>query len=141
VAVGALEPQFFSELIARLGLVDDWAPRQYDLSSWPDLRAELAAAFGRRTRAEWVEVFSDGDACVAPVMSIAEAIEHPHLRARETFVEVDGVVQPAPAPRFSGYRPAVAKPVESGADTSTILSGAGFSAARIAELRASGVIG
>ncbi len=141
MAVGALEPQFFSELIARLGLDGSWATRQYDLSGWPQLRAEMTGAFAGSTRAEWVDVFEGSDACVAPVMSIAEAIDHPHLRARGTFLEVDGISQPAPAPRFSGYRPEVGSPVESGANTGTILSDVGFSAARIAELKASGVIG
>ncbi len=141
MAVGALEPQFFAELISRLGLDEAWVTRQYDLSSWPELHAELTAAFARRGRAEWVDVFADGDACVAPVMSMAEAVEHPHLRARSTFVEVDGVVQPAPAPRFSTFRPVEANPVEPGTGTGSILSGVGFSATRIAELKASGVIG
>jgi alpha-methylacyl-CoA racemase len=141
MAVGALEPRFFAELIGRLGLEDAWLARQYDLDAWSDLRSQLEAAFALRTRDEWVGVFAGSDACVAPVMSISEAVEHPHLLARETFVDVDGVNQPAPAPRFSGYRATIEKPVESGTDTGTILADVGFSADRIAELRASGAIG
>lgn len=141
VAVGALEPKFFAELVDGLGLGEEWLARQYDPSSWPELRATLEVAFARRTREEWTEVFSDGDACVAPVMSLSEAPTHPHLEDRVTFIDVDGVVQPAPAPRFSGSSPTIRKPVVSGADTVTILSEIGYSADRVAELKSSGVIG
>jgi alpha-methylacyl-CoA racemase len=103
MAVGALEPPFFEALLDGLGL--SGVPSQYDESGWPSLRALLASRFASRTRAEWTAVFADLDACVAPVLSPGEAPAHPHNQARRTFVEVDGVTQPAPAPRF-GRTPA-----------------------------------
>ncbi len=99
VAVGALEPQFYAVLLERLGLED--APDRHDLDQWPALRELLTGRFRERTQAEWTEVFDGTDACVAPVLPLTEAAEHPHLRARGTYVERDGVLQPAPAPRFS----------------------------------------
>ena len=94
-----------------------------------------------RTRDEWAEVFSGTDACVAPVLSLAEAPRHPHLAERGTFVEVDGVVQPAPAPRFSRSAPdQPATPPMRGADTDAVLQGLGYDAAAIADLRERGVI-
>jgi alpha-methylacyl-CoA racemase len=100
MAVGPLEEQFYDELVERLGL-DGKVPDRYDPARWPELRAALAERFGERTQAEWTQVFEGSDACCTPVLTMAEAAEHPHLRARGTFVERDGVVQPAPAPRFS----------------------------------------
>ncbi len=141
VAVGALEPRFFAELIARLGLDDGWRARQYDRRAWPELRAVLAAAFAARGRDDWAAHFDGSDACVAPVLSLAEAPSHPHLRARATFVEVDGVVQPAPAPRFSRTPSATPRPSpEPGADTDAVLAEAGFTAGEIAALRAAGAV-
>jgi alpha-methylacyl-CoA racemase len=99
LAVGALEPQFYAELVDRLGLTD--AAPDRDGADPEVLRGLIGDAVRRRTRDEWVEVFAGSDACVAPVLSFAEAREHPHLAARQTYVEHHGVVQPAPAPRFS----------------------------------------
>jgi alpha-methylacyl-CoA racemase len=139
VAVGALEPKFFAELVARLGLDPGWRARQYDRRAWPELRAALAAAFAARTRDDWAAHFDGSDACVAPVLSLAEAPSHPHLRARGSFVEVDGVVQPAPAPRFSRTPAATPRPSpEPGADTDAVLAEAGFTAGEVAALRAAG---
>lgn len=121
MAVGALEPKFYAELVALLGLPEDVARRD-DPSTWPQLRAAIAEAFAARTRAEWTEVFDGTDACVAPVLSLNEAASHPHLQARQTFIEVGGVTQPAPAPRFSRTANAFPEaPVEPGADTSEVL--------------------
>ncbi|GAB2817358.1 CaiB/BaiF CoA transferase family protein [Streptomyces daliensis] len=100
MAVGALEPQFYEEFIGLLGLTDE-APNRRDLGSWGVLREAIAKRFKTRTREEWTAVFQDSDACVAPVLSLAEAPSHPHLAARGTFVEHSGITQPAPAPRFS----------------------------------------
>lgn len=100
VAVGALEPQFYALLLERLGL-DREAWPQHDRSRWPALRAELVRIFGSRTQAEWCAELEGTDACFAPVLALAEAAAHPQLVARETYVERDGVLQPAPAPRFS----------------------------------------
>jgi alpha-methylacyl-CoA racemase len=102
MAVGALEPQFFAELTRLLGLDVAGFPAQHDLNRWPEMRERIAAVFASRTRAEWTKVFSGTDACVAPVLSVTEAPHDPHLVARGTFEERDGVVQPAPAPRFPG---------------------------------------
>lgn len=100
MAVGALEPAFFDELVARLGL-DPAACDRTDPAGWPGLRERIAKAFAMRTRGEWTEAFAGSDACVAPVLGLGEATAHPHLVARGTFVEQAGIVQPAPAPRFS----------------------------------------
>jgi alpha-methylacyl-CoA racemase len=99
VAIGALEPQFWAVVVATLGLQDP--PEQYDATRWPELRSLLADAFASRTRDEWAAVFEGLDACVSPVLSVTEAAAHPHLQARGGIVEVDGVAQPAPSPRFS----------------------------------------
>jgi alpha-methylacyl-CoA racemase len=109
VAVGPLERQFYDELV-RLLDVADRAPAQYDVATWPQLRAVLREAFAARTRDEWEAVFAGTDACVAPVLSLREAHEHPHLAARGTFVEHHGVTQPAPAPRFSATPAALTTP-------------------------------
>ena len=101
VAVGCVEPQFFSEMLRLLGIDEASMPGQLDFDRWPELRERLADAFGSRSRDEWQEVFDGTDACVSPVLSPWEAHTHPHNVDRSSFVEVDSLVQPAPAPRFS----------------------------------------
>lgn len=101
LAVGCLEPRFFAEFADVIGLDPSYAERQYDLACWEQLRADIVRIIATRTRDDWVEAFGDGDACVAPVLTMDEAPGHVHLRARKTFIEVDGQVQAAPAPRFS----------------------------------------
>ena len=116
MAAGALEPKFYAEFLARLGLDEDPA-RQHDRPGWAALRGRIADAFATRTQAEWTRVFAGSDACVAPVLSLREAADHPHLAARGTFVTRDGVLQPAPAPRFSATQAApVAPPPAPGQD-------------------------
>ncbi|MCP2322550.1 alpha-methylacyl-CoA racemase [Hamadaea flava] len=100
LAVGPLEPRFFAEFAQRLGQ-PDLVDLQYDAVRWPELRERLQTAFAGRTRAEWTEIFADGDSCVAPVLSLREAAEDAHLAARQTYVDFGGTTQPAPAPRFS----------------------------------------
>lgn len=100
MAVGALEPKFFAEF-ARLLPLDATETDRADPATWPAMRAQIAAAFARRTRDEWTQHFAGTDACVAPVLSLTEAKAHPHLRARRTYVDAHGITQPAPAPRFS----------------------------------------
>jgi len=113
VAVGALEEKFYAALLEGLGLAGDPSvPPREDPRRWPELRALFTDRFAARSRAEWWEVFRGTDACVAPVWSLREAVDDPHNRAREAFVEVDGRVQPAPAPRFSAT-PGVAGAVPS----------------------------
>jgi crotonobetainyl-CoA:carnitine CoA-transferase CaiB-like acyl-CoA transferase len=141
MAVGALEPKFYAELLARLGLDPAGLPAQYDRSGWPELRARLTEVFAGRTQAEWAAVFDGSDACVAPVVSPADAPDHPHNAARGTFVDVGGLIQPAPAPRFSRTPsgPPV-PPVPPGASTSEVLAGLGFTAGEITSLRDQGAV-
>lgn len=112
VAVGAIEPQFYSELLAGLGLSDTTLPPQNDRDAWPALSKQFAAIFATQTRDHWEQVFGKLDACVSPVLSFDEAATHAHAVDRHSFVELDGVVQPAPAPRFS--RTPTSEPVPPG---------------------------
>jgi alpha-methylacyl-CoA racemase len=142
VAVGALEPQFYAALLNGLGLADAGLPAQHDRSGWPELRRRLAAAFARRSRDEWAAVFAGTDACVAPVLSMAEAPGHPHAQARSAFTEIGGVTQPAPAPRFG--RTAAGTPTappSPGADTDAVLDSLGLTPDQVADLRQGGVVG
>jgi alpha-methylacyl-CoA racemase len=100
MAVGALEPQFYAEFLRLLGCPIDPAT-QLDRATWPQLRTHIGDSFAARSQQEWVAVFDGSDACVAPVVGLADAPQHPHLAARGTFVTADGLTQPAPAPRFS----------------------------------------
>lgn len=100
IAFAALEPQFHAQLIARLGLDSEDPASQHDVQHWPDLRARIAERIAQKTRAQWCELFEGTDACFAPVLDLDEAPRHAHNRARGSFVEIDGIVQPAPAPRF-----------------------------------------
>jgi alpha-methylacyl-CoA racemase len=139
LAVGAIEPRFFATLVKLLELPDADCARHMDPPSWPLLRESLARRLLEKTRDEWCAIFDRSDACVAPVLSLTEAKEHPHLKARGTFVSIDGVVQPAPAPRFSRTPWAVPHVAhEPGADTAAALADWGFSEGDIASLRASG---
>jgi alpha-methylacyl-CoA racemase len=141
VALAAIEPQFFAELLARLGLPVELADIQNDQAQWPRLRAAIAQKIAARTRAEWSEVLEGTDACFAPVLTMEEAPQHPHNRARGNFIEVAGIPQPAPAPRFS-RTPAgpVSPPPRPGAQTDSLLADQGFDAAAIARLRAEGIV-
>jgi alpha-methylacyl-CoA racemase len=138
VAVGAIEPQFYAALLTGLGLDGADLPGQLDRSGWPTLRARFTAAFAARTRDEWVEIFAGTDACVTPVLAPAEAPGHPHNMDRGAFVDVDGVVQPAPAPRFS--RTPAARPADRRHDSASAWADWGLDDAEIAAFRASGAI-
>ena len=137
VAVGAIEPKFYAEFIYRLGL----DPTELDRSSpdsWPAIRKRIAEVFATRTREEWAEVFDGTDACVSPVLSLLEAPQHPHNAARETFVEVGGVLQAAPTPRFSRTPGAVrSEPSIPGGQTREVLARWGLD--NVDELIESGV--
>jgi alpha-methylacyl-CoA racemase len=122
VAVAALEPPFYAALLSGLGLADADLPAQYDPRGWPRLRETLTEALGRRTRDEWAEVFEGTDACVTPVLTWDEAAAHGHLVARGTLVEVDGVVQAAPAPRFSRTATPPVSRIRVGDDTDAVLA-------------------
>jgi alpha-methylacyl-CoA racemase len=141
VAVGALEGPFYAELLVGLGLVADELPDRRDAANWPALKATFAAVFRTRSRDEWAAVFTGTDACVAPVLSLTEAPEHPHNRARGTFVTRDGIVQPAPAPRFSRTAAALSRiPPRPGEHTDELLAELGCSAGEVASWRAAGVL-
>jgi alpha-methylacyl-CoA racemase len=101
VAIGAIEPKFYAELIERLGLADVALPDQNDCAGWPELRARIKAVFATKTRDAWCRVFEGSDACFAPVLTFTEATRHPHLAARNSHLAVGAISQPAPAPRFS----------------------------------------
>src|SRR6185436_14995266 len=108
---------------------------------WPEIRERLAQRFKQRTRAEWCELLEGSDACFAPVLSMSESAEHPQVQARNGLIELDGVLQPAPAPRFSRTQPETpAPPSQPGADTDVALARWGMNAERIAALHAAGAI-
>jgi alpha-methylacyl-CoA racemase len=141
IAVGALEPRFFAELLAVLELDPGEVPSQDDVAGWPELRVALTAAFAQRPRHEWLARAEGHDACLAPVLTMREAAHDEHLQARGTIVEVDGVAQPAPAPRFSGTPTALdAPPATAGQHTDEVLWDLGFTTDEIAGLRADGVV-
>jgi alpha-methylacyl-CoA racemase len=141
VAVGALEPQFYAAFVEGLGLPDPLPGAQYDVAHWPEHRRRFAAAFASRPRDEWAAEFAGTDACVTPVLGLHEAPAHPHLAARGTFVERDGTIQPAPAPRFSRTPGAVrGAPRMPGSDTREVLVAWGFAAGEVDELLASGAV-
>jgi alpha-methylacyl-CoA racemase len=141
IAVGALEPQFYAELLRLLELDPEEFP-QMDRARWPELKERFAERFLTRTRDEWAEILEPAEACATPVLSLAEAPDHPHNRARGSFVEIDGATQPAPAPRFSRSEPPPpSPPAEPGGDTDWALADWGLSEGEIAELRASGAFG
>jgi alpha-methylacyl-CoA racemase len=110
LAIGPLEPKFYAEFVAILGGLGDDAPDPYDPAGWPRLRTMIAERLLTRTRDEWLSLFDGSDACVAPVVALGAAPDHPHLAARGVFVEIDGVRQPAPAPRFSATPPGTPAP-------------------------------
>ncbi len=141
VAVGAIEPQFYRLLLEKTGLAGADLPAQMDRAAWPALHARLAAVFRTRTRDDWCAVMEGTDICFAPVLSIAEAPGHPHAVARGAYVDMGGVPQPAPAPRFSRTPGAARVAPRRGEHTEAVLGEAGFSAGEIAALRAEGVIG
>jgi alpha-methylacyl-CoA racemase len=141
VALAAIEPQFFAELLARLGLPAELAKSQNDREQWPALRTAIAKKIAAMSRAECCALMEGTDACFAPVLSMGEAPSHPHNLARGNFLEVDGVTQPGPAPRFS-RTPAgpVSPPPRPGEHTDALLARHGLDAAAIARLRADGIV-
>jgi alpha-methylacyl-CoA racemase len=141
LAIGAIEPQFYALLLEKLGVDKQHLAAGFPGSRrhWPEAEAAIAAAVKSKTREEWAAIFEGTDACVAPVLSLAEAAQHPHNVARGSFITVNGVEQHAPAPRFSRCAAApVQAPHRAGADSQEVLTAAGFSAAEIEQLRAAG---
>jgi alpha-methylacyl-CoA racemase len=141
VSVAAIEPQFYAELIQRIGWNLDELPPQMDQKSWPVMRQRFADLFRSRTRAAWCALLDRGDTCFAPVLTAAEALEHPQSTARQAFTQLGGVPHPMPAPRFSrsgGRSPEVPRP--RGADSMDILTQIGVSPEELEALRASRVV-
>ena len=141
VSIGSIEPQFYAELREKLELTDENWDQQMSRSMWPELKAELAAIFKRRTRGEWCELMEHSDICFAPVLSMEEAPKHPHNVHRGTFVERNGVVQPGPAPRFSRTEAEIQRPpAHAGQHTDELLADVGYAAEEISALRQAGSV-
>jgi alpha-methylacyl-CoA racemase len=141
ISLGSIEPQFYAELRRLAGLDGSEWDAQMDRSNWPGLKAKLVDLFRTKSRVEWCAIMEHTDVCFAPVLSIADAPKHPHNVARSTFVEVAGVTQPAPAPRFSRTVPEISSPPSHpGQQTDEVLALAGFSGADVASLRESGAV-
>jgi alpha-methylacyl-CoA racemase len=141
LSVGAIEPQFYSELLDGLGLDPEEMGPQWDRHRWPANRETVTDAVASRTLAEWSAIFEGSDACVCPVLTPNEAVAHPHTAGRGTFMEIDGIIQPGPAPRFSRTTTAAPEsPCGPGQHTDQLLGAAGFSVERIEELRHGGVV-
>ena len=141
VAVACLEPQFFAAFARLLPLDASLAARQYDRGCWEDMRSAIARRFSERSRDEWTRIFAGSDACVAPVLSFAEAAAHPHNRARQVQLDADGFERPAPAPRLSRSASQVAtQPGRDSLDAAKILAGFGITADETQRLAASGAI-
>lgn len=141
IALGSIEPQFYALLLEKAGLTDPAFAAQMDRQAWPTLKEKLATVIAARTRAEWTEIMEGTDICFGPVMDLDEAPLHPHNVARETFVTVAGVVQPAPAPRFSQTPGQIQGPPPAiGADTESALKDWGLSVAEIEGLKSAGAM-
>jgi alpha-methylacyl-CoA racemase len=140
LAVGAIEPRFFQELLRVLELSPDDTPPQGDQARWPELRSAIAGAVQRRTLAEWAERVAGTDACAAPVLNFDEALNHPHLRARGTYVQADNGAQPSPAPRFSETPATLSAPAaRAGQDTRGVLTDWGMAPDEVDALERAGI--
>ncbi|MEZ5169206.1 MAG: CaiB/BaiF CoA-transferase family protein [Acidimicrobiia bacterium] len=141
VSIGSLEPQFYAELLEKTGLTGEGFEAQDDPALRPRLRERLTEVFLTKTRDEWCETLEGSDVCFAPVLTMSEAAEHPHAKARGTYMEIDGFVQPSPAPRFGRTTPAApTAPVWPGENTDEALTDWGFDASDISALRESGAV-
>jgi alpha-methylacyl-CoA racemase len=141
ISVGALERQFYETLVTKLELPADALPRQHDKAQWPEMKERFATIFKTKTRDEWSELLEGTDACYAPVLSMTEAPEHPHNRERATFTERNGVVQPAPAPRFSRTPSEIQRPPAfPGQHTDEVLVDWGLDRDRVEKLRDAGAV-
>jgi alpha-methylacyl-CoA racemase len=141
VSIGSIEPQFYALLLEHTGLAGQDLPHQFDAERWPEMRERLAAIFRTKTRDEWCKIMEGTDVCFAPVLTLAEAPHSAAAKARRAFVDVGGVVQPGPAPRFSRTRAELGRPPAwPGEHTDEALRDWGFRADEIAELRGAGAI-
>ena len=140
LAVGAIEPHFYAEFLELLELEGE-IPEQLDAGTWPNMKERIAARVQQRTRLEWETIFAGSDACVAPVLTMGEAPDHPHHRARETFIRVDGVMQPAPGPRFDRTPADIScSPPFAGQHTGELLAEFGFDEEEQAALRVAAAV-
>ena len=141
ISLGSIEPQFYSELMRITGLENEDMPSQMDRTNWGQAKKRIKEKILSKSREEWVQLMEGSDVCFAPVLSIDEAIQHPHNRERETFVEISGVMQPAPAPRFSRTPSEISSPPpHPGQQTDQILSQQGFSKEEIDSLKENKVV-
>lgn len=141
ISIGSIEPQFYELLIQKAELDRDIFGNQMAFDKWPELKEKIAKVFKQKTRDEWCEIMEGTDVCFAPILSMSEAPDHPHNKARKTFVKLDGVLQPAPAPRFNRTKPELGKSARTpGQDTDEILAELGISNDEIARLKENGDI-
>ena len=141
VSIGSIEPQFYALLLEKAGLDQDKYAAQMDQARWGELKADLAAVFKTRTRDEWCAVMEGTDVCFAPVLALDEVSDHPHNAARNAFLEIDGIVQPAPAPRFSRTEADTPRGSRApGEDSRQVLLEAGYNETDIESLLASGAV-
>ncbi len=141
ICIGSIEPQFYALLVEKAGLDKEQFAPQMDPSKWPELKAALTQVFKSKTQAEWCKIMEGTDVCFAPVLSIFDAPQHPHNVARKTFVDVEGLVQPAPAPRFSRTEPGIRSGARiPGEDSEDVLRSFDFSDAEIKALVTGGAV-
>ena len=141
ISLGSIEPQFYALLLQKTGITDPEFQAQMDRAKWPSLKTKIAAVIKTKTRNEWDALMEGTDVCYAPVLSLSEAPNHPHNKARQTFIELEGVVQPAPAPRFSRTKAEVQGVGPTcGQHNDAVLADWGFSGTEIAALKSSGAI-
>jgi len=142
VSVGSIEPQFYALLLEKTGLKGESLPAQMDRKAWAQLKSRMEHIFRTKTRDEWCATMEGTDICFAPVLTMKEASQHPHAKARGAYVDVSGFPQPAAAPRFSRTKESVKGPAaKRGQHTDEILGEKGFSTKEIGELKAAGIVG
>lgn len=141
ISLGSLEPQFYALLIEKCGITDETFKEQSDQEAWPIKREKMEALFKTKTQQEWCGILEGTDVCFAPVLNLKEAPDHPHNKTRQTFVKVQGVTQPAPAPRFSRTQGKIQSPAAlTGENTEEVLSDWGFSDSEISNLKMNNMI-
>ena len=142
VSLGAIEPQFMQIFIEKTGLDASWMQKHFNPGEWPKLKIELTKIFKEKTQTEWCDLLDGTDACFAPILPFWEAHKHPHNIARNSFIEIDGINQPAPTPKFSNTPSGIpSSPAQKGADTDTIMQNLGYSGSEVEKLKEQKIIG